>query len=210
MAVPQEIPTVINDIVTENISYSSSWAMSSWKTFIAETFDGSEKRNIDWLDARGKGTVVMSGREQQSDIQPLVDLHANTQGRAIPFKFRDPMDSSGTDEAVGTGDNVLVAFQLTKTYTVVSGNPYIRKITKPNTGSVVPKFGGTPFGTEGVDWTVDYTTGIITFTVPPSGGTVITADFTYTIPVRFDSDQLSVSFDNFNQYSLSIGIVEVL
>ena len=44
-------------------------------------------------------------------------------------------------------------------------------------------------------WTLDATTGVITFTTAPAGGVIIRAGFEFDVPVRFDSDTLDVTLD---------------
>ena len=58
--------------------------------------------------------------------------------------------------------------------------------------------------------TVNTTTGIVTFSVAPAGGVVITADFQFDVPCRFDNDFWDVSFDGVAFYDLSnISIIEL-
>ena len=44
-------------------------------------------------------------------------------------------------------------------------------------------------------WTLDATTGQITFDTPPEPGQPITAGFQFDVPVRFDTDRLDVTLD---------------
>ena len=44
-------------------------------------------------------------------------------------------------------------------------------------------------------WTLDATTGIVTFTAAPSIGVIIRAGFEFDVPVRFDTDMLDVTLD---------------
>ena len=39
-------------------------------------------------------------------------------------------------------------------------------------------------------WTVDTTTGVVTFTAAPAGGVIVRAGFEFDVPVRFDTDKL--------------------
>jgi uncharacterized protein (TIGR02217 family) len=50
--------------------------------------------------------------------------------------------------------------------------------------------------TEEID--IDFTTGSIVFAQPPRRDEEITADFEFDVPVRFDTDHLDLSMDNFN------------
>lgn len=44
-------------------------------------------------------------------------------------------------------------------------------------------------------WSVDTTTGNVTFTTAPGAGVAITAGFEFDAPVRFDTDTLDVTLD---------------
>jgi uncharacterized protein (TIGR02217 family) len=69
---------------------------------------------------------------------------------------------------------------------------WVRTITKPVAGTVRTALGGVeqPSG-----WSVDTTTGIVTFDTAPSSGVAITAGFEFDVPVRFDTDALDVTLD---------------
>jgi uncharacterized protein (TIGR02217 family) len=95
------------------------------------------------------------------------------------------------DQAIGTGDGTTTAFQLVKRY--ASGSQtWTRAIAKPVAGTVRIALGGVeqPSG-----WSVDTTTGIVTFSTAPSSGVAITAGFEFDVPVRFDTDALDVTLD---------------
>ena len=44
-------------------------------------------------------------------------------------------------------------------------------------------------------WTVDTTTGLVTFDAAPAAGVAVTAGFAFDVPVRFDTDALDVTLD---------------
>jgi uncharacterized protein (TIGR02217 family) len=44
-------------------------------------------------------------------------------------------------------------------------------------------------------WSVDTTTGLVTFNTAPGAGVSITAGFEFDVPVRFDTDALDVTLD---------------
>lgn len=106
---------------------------------------------------------------------------------------------------IGTGNGTLTAFQLTKTY-VSGSNTYVREIKKPVTGTVKIYLNSL---LQGSGFTIDHTTGIVTFTIAPGAGVAVTADCDFDVPVRFDTDMLSVRIDGPAQYLWdSIPIVE--
>jgi len=44
-------------------------------------------------------------------------------------------------------------------------------------------------------WSVDTTTGVVTFSAAPGAGVAVTAGFEFDVPVRFDTDALDVTLD---------------
>ena len=120
-------------------------------------------------------------------------------GRAYGFRWKDWADfkscapsqsPAATDQTLGTGDGTDTTFQLIKTYGA-SYLPWPRTIAKPVSGTLrVAVNGGAQ--TEGVDFSVDSTTGIVTFTAAPPNGQSVTAGFEFDVPVRFDTDSLEI------------------
>ena len=57
---------------------------------------------------------------------------------------------------------------------------------------------------------MDITSKIVTFTPAPANLTVITADFEFDVPVRFDTDRLSARLDDYGVNSWNdIPLIEV-
>ena len=69
-----------------------------------------------------------------------------------------------------------------------------RVIAKPVTGTVKLYRDGIK-ATSG--WSVDTTTGLVTFSIAPAVGVQVTADFDFDVPVRFDSDQMDVTIETY-------------
>jgi len=187
-----------------DISYGSTGG-PTFHTTIVELGSGFEQRNVDWAQARAKYNVAW-GVKTDAQLQALLDFFYGRKGRAYGFRFKDWTDYQGTTEAIGTADGAEQHYQLVKVYTS-GGTTYTRNIFKPVSGSVHVFFGGVE---QGSGWSVSTTTGVITFTSPPTVGTVITATFDYDVPVRFDVDQLSMSLDEYGINSaLDIRLVEL-
>ena len=99
------------------------------------------------------------------------------------------------DQEIGVGDDVTSEFQLCKDYR--SGDEvYCRDIRKPVEFTVVVGVGGDELE-EGVHYTVDLTTGVVTFAEPPGEGALVTAGFEFDVAVRFDADRLEMSHASF-------------
>ena len=84
---------------------------------------------------------------------------------------------------------------------------WTRTITKPVAGTVALALNGVAQMT---GWTVNTTTGVVTFTAAPAPGVAITAGFEFDVPVRFDTDTLDVTLDFERLGSItSIPLIEV-
>jgi uncharacterized protein (TIGR02217 family) len=87
------------------------------------------------------------------------------------------------------------------------GFAYSRGIDKPVAGSVRVAHDGIEQTT---GWSVDTTSGIVSFTVAPATGVVITAGFDFDVPARFDTDEMQARWDTVNTRSWpAIPIVEL-
>ncbi len=60
-------------------------------------------------------------------------------------------------------------------------------IKKPVVGTVKPYLAGV---LQSSGWSVDTTTGVLTFLASPAVGVAVTADFEFDVPVRFDTVML--------------------
>jgi uncharacterized protein (TIGR02217 family) len=59
-------------------------------------------------------------------------------------------------------------------------------------------------------WSVDTTTGIVTFGTAPTLGVEVTADFAFDVPVRFDTDHMAVTIESYRLHAWQqIPIVEL-
>ncbi len=153
---------------------------------------GHEQRNIDWAEARGRWNLA-SGLKNQQQLDELIAFFRARKGKAYGFRFKDWTDYKATGQLLGTGDDAETQFQLVKRYP--SGSVIeVRTVTKPVAGTVrvykdaVEQLSG---------WSVDVTTGIVTFTTAPAASVAITADFEFDVPVRFDTDHMAVTIETF-------------
>lgn len=172
---------------------------------------GREVRNTPW--AHGRRRYDIGGAVRTLDeLSALIAFFEARAGKLHGFRFRDPFDykssppslaPSPTDQSLGLGDGEALTFQLVKIY----GAPaYTRPIEKPVAGSVVVALDGVAT----TAFSVDATTGFITFDTPPGDGVAVTAGFLFDTPVRFDIDRLDLSMDGFGAgRALSVPLVEI-
>jgi uncharacterized protein (TIGR02217 family) len=175
----------------DNIAYGATGG-PEFATTVVVTGAGHEQRNVNWAEARGRWDVG-SGLKDQAQLDELIAFFRARKGRAYGFRFKDWTDYKATGQLLGTGDDAIETFQLVKRYP--SGSVIeVRPVTKPVAGSVriykdsVEQLSG---------WSVDVTTGLITFTAAPMVGVQITADFEFDVPVRFDTDHMAVTIETF-------------
>lgn len=194
-------------------------------TAIIELPSGQEERVARWSGARMRFSVKydVKIRAQTSALRTFVRAR---HGALHGFRYKDFADFASTadgattangfgaaavshqDQLIGTGDGTTTTFQLVKTYSS-GGFDVVRPITKPVAGTTVIAFGNTQ---QSSGWSVDTTTGIVTFTVAPTLGVQVKAGFEFDVPVRVGKgvdELLDVSMDSFNSDSVrEIELVE--
>lgn len=202
----------------DDIAYGSAGG-PEFKTHIFEGNSGHEQRNIVWALARGRWNVSQGIRDK-ADMDVLRSFFNIMRGRGNGFRFKDWSDYLLASAPIGTGDSAdagatgTAVWNINKTYTV-GAQSYVRRIFKPvdNAAFILSVAGVPVVEGGGNDYTVDYTTGIITFNVGsiPTTGQAITLSGEFDVPCRFDNDHMSASHDGFQAESWSsIGIVEIL
>ncbi len=186
----------------------------AFSTEIITVEGGYERRTQNWSQARRRFDAATALRSPADIATLLAFFHARA-GRARGFRLRDWSDYSSasdgmstpafTNQTIGTGNAVLTTFQLIKTYSS-GGVNHVRDIRKPVSGSVI-------IGVNGVQqmsgWSVNTVTGIVTFTAAPASGATITAGYQFDVPVRFDTDRLDLSTDDFTALHGQVPIIEV-
>jgi uncharacterized protein (TIGR02217 family) len=134
--------------------------------------------------ARGRWDVA-SGLKKQAQIDELIAFFRARRGKAYGFRFKDWSDYKPTGQLLGTGDDVLTQLQLVKHYP--SGSLIeARTITKPVAGTVKVYLDGIE---QVSGWSVDTTTGLVTFGTAPAPGVEITADFEFDMTYRLHAWQ---------------------
>lgn len=187
-----------------DISYGSSGG-PEFSTDIVMTQSGYEQRQVNWSQARAVYNVA-HGVRSQTQLDELIAFFRARKGRAHAFRFKDWLDYQITSQLLATGDGETTAFQLIKTYS--SGSQQVsRTITKP-VDNTVDIYVDSVLQSSG--YSVDNTTGIVTFDSAPDTDVAISADFEFDVPVRFDTDRLSASIDDYGVHSWQdIPLIEV-
>lgn len=188
----------------EDIAYGSSGG-PQYATDVVITAGGYEQRNIGWQEARAVYNVA-HGVKTQSQLDSLIAFFRARKGRAYGFRFKDWADYSASAQQIGVGNGSNKVFQLVKSY-ISGGVTEVRNINKPVDNSV-DIYVNNVHVTSG--FTIDYTSGVVTFTSAPANGHIVKANFEFDVPVRFDTDRLAASLDSYGVASWKeIAIVEI-
>jgi uncharacterized protein (TIGR02217 family) len=188
-------------------------------TEIVTLGSGREARNQRWAHSRRRFDAG-SGVKSFAELAAVVAFFEERRGRFAGFRWKDRLDWTScapgaaiapTDQPLGIGDGATAAFQLAKTYGAAF-DPYVRIISKPVAGTVRVAVAGAEKAI-GIDFTVDATTGVVTF-LPgaiPAVGAAVTAGFEFDVPVRFDTDALDIDLASFEAGQVPrIPVVEVV
>lgn len=168
------------------------------RTEIVVTGSGSEERNSRWADSRRVYNAGY-GVKNLDDLHTVIGFFEERRGRLHGFRWKDHRDFKSCspvatvtplDQVVGTGNGTNAAFQLVKKYGT-GLRDYVRTITKPVSGTVRMAVNGV----ETSNFSVNTTTGVVTFTAGsiPAAGATVTAGFEFDVPVRFDTDELRIN-----------------
>lgn len=166
------------------------------RTEVVALASGFERRSTPWAHGRRR-YLIGAGVRSLDDAAALVAFFEGRRGRLHGFRFRDFTDFkscvpsgavSPVDQPLGLGDGASAAFALSKLY-----DDLARLIAKPVAGTVRVAVDGI----ETSAFTVDTTTGQVTFAAPPGAGAVLTAGFEFDVPVRFDADRIDVTLESF-------------
>lgn len=168
-----------------------------WPAEIVTLGSGREERNTPWSSPL-RTYDAKFGVRTPAELYEVLSLYHVARGRLYGFRFLDWTDyrsgvpgaaPTATDQALGTGNGVRTQWPLIKRYSF-AGEVFDRVITRPY-GTTLIAVDGVAAGT---GWSVNVTTGVVTFTVAPANGKVLTWGGQFHVPVRFDCklDQISL------------------
>ena len=185
---------------------------------IVSLTSGREKRNSRFSQSRrhyDAGTGVRS----MSDLHDVLAFFEARRGSLHAFRFRDPFDRkscrpeetvSAVDQVLGTGDGTTARFALVKVYGE-GDDAYHRLIARPAPDTLRVAVAGVEKSSP-ADWSFDFASGEVVFAPGsiPVADTAVTAGYEFDVPVRFDTERLSVSLTAFKAGQIpSIPLVEV-
>lgn len=219
-------------VFPERIS-SGSRGGPSFNTSIVRHPGGAESRLPRWTAPLRKYDA-REGLRRQGDVSTLLTFIIARIGATYGFRFKDwwdycttatgtlhnPDDAAISDTDVqtvrvsdgmpGVGNGVETQFQLVRRYSD-GGVDRVRNIQKPKASSVVVAIDSV---SQASGWSLDDTTGIVTFGTAPGVGLDVTWGGEFYVPCRFaediDVDGLQVQLQDFDANTIpSVGIDEI-
>jgi uncharacterized protein (TIGR02217 family) len=163
---------------------------------VTSPFSGVSQRNVNRLDPLHRYTIQTALLKQQQ-LNDLRAFFVCRDGMARGFLMLDmtefwfsangsPYTPTGTPNQFGTGNGVITQFGLYKRYSS-GGVVRDRRIVKPVSGTITI-YNNAVLQVESANYTLDYTTGIVTFTAAPANGNALTVTGQFFVPVRFATD----------------------
>lgn len=210
-----------------NLSAGSSFG-PGYSTSVIELKSGAEERLSLWGGGGKRRFNLGYNIRKPSQLYDVQTFFIARVGAANTWRLKDwsdyatsltgtthlPGDAavSNTDVLIGAGTGSQTQFQLFKTYTS-SAQTVNRTIELPIASTVTVAVDGVS-QTQGADYTVDETTGILLFTSIPADTLDITVGFEFECKARFGTEvdlSMDVDLDEFNIGSITnITAVEVL
>lgn len=175
---------------------------ASWSTRVVTLANGQEKRNVNWSRPKQQFTCPFQNISAEM-AQILKGAFYVARGMAYGFRFKDWADYTATNEPLGISPAGSTPVQLVKTYEF-GAEAYTRTISKPVAGTVTVRANGSP-----VAGTLDATTGLFTPTGAWPGGAVLTWTGEFDVPVRFDTDILTLTIDNVDAMNGDVQLLEI-
>lgn len=181
-------------ILQPSFGVTERWTYSTQTT---RTQSGTTQRVGKWAGLQHSATLVYNN-SVPAEFRYLLNWFGAIGGEADSFLIALPLDKNTAKTAggavafddvnIGTGDGTATAFQLRKGYTFGPTTRYwIAR--KPRAGTVL-------CGVNGVQtsaFTVDTTTGVVTFDVAPPAGQSVTAGFEFLVAMYVNGPTLEVT-----------------
>lgn len=201
-------------VFPEDISYGSSGG-AGWSTTVITLTSGFEQRNINWQNSRSSYEVTY-GIKTRDQMEALQDFFYARRGKAYGFRYKDWADYTIEGGILATFNGTVQTIQINKRYEPETSHFVDRPIKKPVSGSLQGFFyfldtRGNRTNLDPSTYSLDCTTGLFTYTVIPTAGTLLYVDYLeFHVPLRFDTDQMKITQDAWETMSWpSIELMEL-
>jgi len=198
---------VLNDVLTREFSFPYRCGYKT-NTTVQKNAIGTVKQAFSH-DTHDWATYTLQWAQlteaQRVSLWEFIKAHG---GNAENWLFKDTygFGYEVARQSIGTGDAVEDEFQLIETYTSGAATQDCER-WDIIAGSV-SVWVATVLQTEGVHYTVDYTSsGLVTFVAPPAGAAAVEAAFSYYRRCRFVGD-LGHMLSDYDNYDMPVAFEE--
>ena len=153
-----------------------------WKTDVVEYDNKNNQRNAVWSSPRRHWFINFAFMEKRIRDR-IIEIFNRSRGMYDSSLLKDEDDYSAIADFAGDGGTKT--FQLYKTYYPLTAETWSEDKKDIKEGTVTVKIDGTP---QPAGWSVNYTTGIITFDTAPANEAVIEISFQFYFRVIFATD----------------------
>jgi len=208
-------------IFPTNISYGSRGG-PVYKTVVIPKNSGYEQRAALHIYPRHRydaATGIMELEDElaaAAGLEDIIRIFHVCEGMAYGFLYKDWGDYKScsylstpalTDQEFGTGDGIETVFYLRKNYTE-GATTKTRLISKPKNTTILIGDNGA-LQTETTHYSIDYTTGAVTFVTPPVDTHTLTWGGEFYVPVRFDDDELDIVLSHYLAGNCTVPLKEL-
>ncbi len=206
----------------------------TFKTTVNADFAGNEQRNQDWSQTRHRFDVG-NALKAKASYDTLKTFFMARRGRLFGFRFKDFLDFTALDQAlvrldgfgipikdvngnlVSTGDGAATVFQMHRAYDSAS-KKHFREITRPRDPALIAAGQEKqPFRvrvngvvqTEVTHYSVNRSTGRVTFVSPPGNGLAVDWSGEFDVPVRFAEDSFPAEIERFDWHNAQFELIEI-
>lgn len=211
----ERLPTCLRyDLV-----YDEDYAVEIVESGGSEEINASEYRRIVHPFPRRRFSAVAYQLDRDDLFNSVISLYHRAYGKFAGFRFKHMDDFTTAKDhrsPPSAGDQRILivtpgVYQLRKRYSTDKTGLAIgwpeRTIYKPVQGTVVVAVDGAVQSP--ANYTVDYTTGLITFAADPGATAIVTAGTEYDFPVRFNTP-VSVKANHATSRYLEFELIELL
>jgi uncharacterized protein (TIGR02217 family) len=218
MAVPYTFDEILLDPDIFTAEAGSGSPLTGWPTYantiIKNPKTGVHKTNVNRTDKIEVLTVNMA-LLTAAKREYFLNVWDGGYGSGVGLRVRVPYAYKVTDEVFGQGDGVTTVFQLKVTRgrpgVTARNNPHpiVKPVTNTNVSGGVtlyepdggsPRVIATPFvikivSTPTSAYTINNTTGKVTFTAPPANGAALKVTMEYDLPMAFVGNTIPFRHD---------------
>jgi len=168
------------------------------KTLITPMESGKEKRRRKWPAGKGKRRYSLNFKTlPQSGKDYIENFFDARDGAFDDFYWKNPNDFD---------ENQPITETLNSNYQAEDTSQFFHYPLIPDTQVVYDD--ATPL-TEGVDYSVNDTTGFLTWIIKPANGSVVTADLFFYRVVRYVDDSIDIDrIAGKGVYNISFSVIE--